>query len=40
MSTKTTEREDPVTGRRTLRMRVPYLGFSPAPSPETTREGV
>jgi|688.fasta_scaffold00591_43 hypothetical protein len=25
------EREDPVTGRRTVRMRVPYLGYEPLP---------
>lgn len=26
------EREDPVTGRRSVRMRVPYLGYEPVPA--------
>lgn len=27
------EREDPLTGRRQVRMRVPYLGYAPVPGP-------
>ena len=28
------EREDPLTGQRQVRMRVPYLGYAPYPRPE------
>ena len=31
---QTEEREDPLTGKRTVRLRVPYLGYQAVDSPE------